>query len=466
MSVPRQSRSWYSKVGLHAALNDPSGTSVAGQRRKLRYGLKTGFALARLRDDQQIDPNSAFWCNRLYSQVLQYGTNVNIGSYTFPVYEAKYNTPKIHLADVPDGDFMNTDSSPYAWGSGINWPWEGAQQGGSNPNDRGWRSNDAEVDNDPALGGGPRDRSLIVIDPSEDTMYEAWQTLRTDAYAAVNYGYPNNPPHNYPNVSAQHGGKVRGMSQFSGAFPNPWGLTGTSISAGVGMILYSEVQQGVIPHVIKFAVATGTVAHRRPAQRGDQSGGPNDFPEGSHIRLPYDFDIAAYCASTGNPQTPFCMMVMQAAKDYGMVCNDATTANVGLAGCEDLRPEPFFLPNNLPWYDYMMNPVPVTFTGDAGTNVLTATSSGVNNGLIVLIRSMTGGAGLSVNTGSIVNGYYRVINATFPTFQLALEGSTTPIDFTTNITSGSLVYADWGFVLCHPNRFPWQYFQLLPEVDG
>jgi hypothetical protein len=72
-------------------------------------------------------------------------------------------------------------------------------------------------------------------------------------------------------------------------------------------------------------------------------------------------------------------------------------------------------------------------TGNATTDVLTGTVDAPAAGSLVYFASITGGSGLSANR------MYSVINPSGLTFQLADTPSGSAINFTTNITAGTLV---------------------------
>jgi hypothetical protein len=72
-------------------------------------------------------------------------------------------------------------------------------------------------------------------------------------------------------------------------------------------------------------------------------------------------------------------------------------------------------------------------TGDAGTDIITATGSTFANGQRVRFTALTGGAGLNTTTN------YFVINASGATFQLSTTNGGSASLFTTNITAGTLL---------------------------
>ena len=82
-----------------------------------------------------------------------------------------------------------------------------------------------------------------------------------------------------------------------------------------------------------------------------------------------------------------------------------------------------------------------TVTGDAATDVLTSVGHTLVNSDVVVFNAITGGTGLSTNVGGqYYYAIYRVINVVGDTFQLtsADGSSTTAINFTTDITAGTL----------------------------
>jgi hypothetical protein len=72
-------------------------------------------------------------------------------------------------------------------------------------------------------------------------------------------------------------------------------------------------------------------------------------------------------------------------------------------------------------------------TGDAGTDIITATGSAFANGQRVRFTALTGGSGLNTTTN------YFVINASGATFQLSTTDGGSASLFTTNITGATLL---------------------------
>jgi len=77
--------------------------------------------------------------------------------------------------------------------------------------------------------------------------------------------------------------------------------------------------------------------------------------------------------------------------------------------------------------------VPYSVLGDAATDVITATGHIYTANQTVIFSAITGGAGLSVNT------VYFVRNPSGNTFQLSTTSGGSAINFTTNITAGTVI---------------------------
>jgi hypothetical protein len=75
-------------------------------------------------------------------------------------------------------------------------------------------------------------------------------------------------------------------------------------------------------------------------------------------------------------------------------------------------------------------------TGNATTNVVTITGATLANGMQVTFTNIVGGSGLTANTA------YYVIAASGATCQLSLTQGGSAIDFTTNITAGSVIVSN------------------------
>lgn len=78
-------------------------------------------------------------------------------------------------------------------------------------------------------------------------------------------------------------------------------------------------------------------------------------------------------------------------------------------------------------------PAITAVTGTASTNLLNKTSHGLSNGNLVVLRSLTGGTGLTTEYP------YYVVGVSGSDFSLALTSGGSAIDFTTDISGVSVV---------------------------
>lgn len=72
-----------------------------------------------------------------------------------------------------------------------------------------------------------------------------------------------------------------------------------------------------------------------------------------------------------------------------------------------------------------------TVTGTASTDVIASTAHGLSNGDSVVFTALTGGTGLSTNTG------YFVVNKNTNDFQVSLKKGGTAVNFTTDVTAAT-----------------------------
>lgn len=104
-----------------------------------------------------------------------------------------------------------------------------------------------------------------------------------------------------------------------------WGATATSLPVAAGTVLASELRAGRIAHALAVSLpAPRAGAFAWPAQRSDGTGGPDEIPEGAHLRLDPQLDLA----SLHLPRLT--LMLATAAQRYGMVVRDQTHHAVGL----------------------------------------------------------------------------------------------------------------------------------------
>lgn len=94
---------------------------------------------------------------------------------------------------------------------------------------------------------------------------------------------------------------------------------------------------------------------------------------------------------------------------------------------------------------------PHSITGDAATDTITDTAHGYSNGQALALLELTGGAGLTANNETAWASYVYVINKTTDTYQLSATVGGSAINFTTNITAGKVVAAEFAPGAAHPD---------------
>ena len=150
------------------------------------------------------------------------------------------------------------------------------------------------------------DGHISIYDKHTDTLYEFWQ------FRTVNGQY-----------QASWGGVLHNASTSNGVMPavknssgvtELWGATATSLPMVGGLMMYKEIQAGLIPHVLAMAIPLPKNTFVSPALRSDGSSS-GIIPEGTIFRLPANVYIDPNWA-------PLIKMMVVAARDYGIVIRD------------------------------------------------------------------------------------------------------------------------------------------------
>jgi hypothetical protein len=190
-----------------------------------------------------------------------------------------------------------------------------------------------------ALSGGGSDDPITILDPLHPTYgpfteLRMWQvTVDHDAQMLTASGaglfhYNNDGAILNPDASPSH------ATPFEG-----WG-TGSGLSYYAGLIHHLEVEQGAIPHAIRFAYSCehSSDQFRAPATKTDQphpscgSRNPDaDFALEMGMRLQLDASVDCDARTTPVPdgsngalETRFLRMFCRALQDYGMIALDGT----------------------------------------------------------------------------------------------------------------------------------------------
>ncbi len=126
-----------------------------------------------------------------------------------------------------------------------------------------------------------------------------------------------------------------------------------------------------------------------------------------------------------------------------------------------LRPQwESFTEQRLTWHA-----MPKAITGTASTDVIACPAHGLSAGRKVALVDLTGGAGLTSQSSSALATVYYVINANADDLQLSLTVGGSAVNFTTNITAGSLVPVEYLPGSAHP-ELPQMYLDSVQLKRG
>jgi hypothetical protein len=165
-----------------------------------------------------------------------------------------------------------------------------------------------------ARAAGGSDGHLVVWQPSTDRLWEfvglvngagSWQAFWGGAMQ---------------NVSSNPG--AYGPEAWPGAQPS-WGASACSLSIAGGLITLEDLELGQINHALAIAIPRPRAGvYASPARRTDgYSSEPLSLPEGAHLRLDPNLDLAALHLP------PLTLMMAEAAQRYGILVRDVA-ANV------------------------------------------------------------------------------------------------------------------------------------------
>lgn len=158
----------------------------------------------------------------------------------------------------------------------------------------------------PAAGS---DGHLVVWQPHSDRLWEFWRLRRTPAGWVAGWGGAMRHVSRSPGVYSRR--------SWPGAEPW-WGASASSLSIAGGLITLEDLEAGQINHALAISlpeVRAGVYA--LPARRSDgTSSDPLTLPEGAHLQLDPDVDVAAL----GLP--PLARMIAETAQRYGIFVRD------------------------------------------------------------------------------------------------------------------------------------------------
>lgn len=94
---------------------------------------------------------------------------------------------------------------------------------------------------------------------------------------------------------------------------------------------------------------------------------------------------------------------------------------------------------------------PKSITGTASTDVISCAGHGFSDGQQVYLYSLTGGSGLSSSSLTALGTLYFVINATAHSFQLSTGAGGSAVNFTTDLSAGKILAAEFALGAAHPD---------------
>lgn len=215
----------------------------------------TSFWYQALGSQPTLNPNSATLVAN-FNAFAAAGVGINNDDYSIPIYTVPAGQPTVNVANAPG---CNTDPTLHQMMSAVPIP----------PNAQ------------PANGS---DHSLVIDQPSSDSVWEIWVAQKDAA----------------GNWTRCYGGELTHASQSDGVFPYPYGLSGSGLSYLAASIKVSELEAGNIPHAIAVNVPC-TAPPVPPANRSDGTGSlaGGCIPEGTHFRLDPTLDLSSLGLSPG-----------------------------------------------------------------------------------------------------------------------------------------------------------------------
>ena len=159
------------------------------------------------------------------------------------------------------------------------------------------------------------DSQITIYQPSTNRLWEYWD-LR----------------HESDGWHARWGGAINDVSTSPGYYSplswtgalSVWGASATSLPLVAGTMTLAELRSGQINHALAITIPyprAGVVAW--PAQRSDGTGSAAELPEGAHLRLNPNLNIAAMHVPK------IVEMIALAAQRYGIIVRDQSHADIG-----------------------------------------------------------------------------------------------------------------------------------------
>lgn len=107
---------------------------------------------------------------------------------------------------------------------------------------------------------------------------------------------------------------------------------------------------------------------------------------------------------------------------------------------------------------------PKSITGTASTDIIACAAHGFSDGQQVYLYTLTGGSGLVASSLTDLGTLYYIINATADAFQLSTTAGGSAVNFTTDLTAGKILAAEFALGAAHP-EFPNLFLFDVSIVD-
>ncbi len=232
-----------------------------------------------------LDPTSEAVVSALGRQIvkegeLKRGPYINTSSWSVPVYTVPPNQPVVKVTLEKSLRALTLQAA--------------------------WTAVPLPANAKPAAGS---DEHLVVWQPSTDRLWEFWHLQQVNGVWQAGWGGA------IQNATSNSG--AYGPTSWTGALAE-WGASASSLSIAGGLITLEDLQSGHINHALAMAVPNPrAVVYASPAQRTDGwSLEPYSLPEGAHLRLDPNLDLAALHLPK------MTLMMAEAAQRYGIVVRD------------------------------------------------------------------------------------------------------------------------------------------------
>jgi len=250
----------------------------------LRFFAPTSFWNEPVPAGAPLDASSAAAVATLHEEELaeqsaKHGPAINTTSWSVPIYTVPSGQPLIRVA------LVNHVAAPLQ---------------------AAWTAVPLPSDAKPAAG---TDGHLVVWQPSTDRMWEFWRLEKIGEGWRASWGGA------LQDVSASLG--TYNPAAWQGATTS-WGASASSLPIAGGVITLEDLGKGKINHALALAVPNPRWGvYASPAQRTDGSStGPLSLPEGAHLRLDPNLDLA----SLHLPRLT--LLMAEAAQRYGIFIRD------------------------------------------------------------------------------------------------------------------------------------------------